>query len=73
MCRELWRGRYLVVVSGHACNGCDQGIRLGRADVHHHDLKHDDDEDEEQSLVNNAVDDNKHMIVAGPTSSRVKG
>ena len=47
-----------MVVSGHACNGCDQGIRLGRADVHHHDLKHDDDDDdEEQSLVNNAVDD----------------
>ena len=30
-------GGYLVVVSGHACNGCDQGIRLGQADVHHHD------------------------------------
>ena len=34
---KLLRGRYLVVVSGHACNGCDQGIRLGRADVHYHD------------------------------------
>ena len=34
---EVLRGRYLVVVSRHACNGCDQGIRLGRADVHHHD------------------------------------
>ena len=63
-----------MVVSGHACNGCDQGIRLGRADVHHHDLKHDDDDDEEQSLVNNAVDDNNICyVVAGPTSSRVKG
>ena len=30
-------GGYLVVVSGHACNGCDQGIRLGQADVHHRD------------------------------------